>query len=52
MGKTNKGGDMELSKNLKWAKWLTSTFGLCYVSGAGLHLLINKKTWIRGIKIL
>ena len=43
---------MELLKNLKWSKWLTSKYGLCYITGAGLHLIINNKTWVRGIKIL
>ena len=49
--KTNKGGDMQLSKNLKWSKWLTSKYGFCYVEGKGLHLIINNKTWVKGVKL-
>ena len=50
--KNNKGGDMQLSKNLKWVKWLTSKYGFCYIEGEGFHLIINNKTWVKGIKVL
>ena len=49
--KTKKGGVMELSKNLKWSKWITNNYGFCYVSGHGLFLIKNYKTWLKGYKI-
>ena len=50
--KTKKGGDMQLTKNLKWSKWITQNYGFCYVSGQGLFLIKNHKTWVKGYKIL
>ena len=51
--KNIKGGVMSnLIKNLKWSKWITNNYGLCYAKGYGLYIIKNNKTWVKGYKIL
>ena len=53
IGKKNKGGVMSnLIKNLKWSKWITKNYGLCYAKDYGLYIIKNNKTWVKGYKIL
>jgi len=43
---------LNLIKNLKWSKWITKNYGLCYAKDYGLYIIKNNKTWVKGYKIL